>query len=91
MSIIQAMQQQGRSVPPNMASTLENLSETQGAPEADESEYSEEGEEEDMSEFDEDEDEDTEEDPHPAEQSAPVQYGPERPPHQQPQAKVNGH
>lgn len=91
MSIIQAMQQQGRGVPPSMASTLDScFSDSHGGGEGDEeSEYSEEGEEEDMSEFD--EDEDTEEDAQPAESSAPVTYGPERPPHQQAQPSVNGH
>lgn len=99
MSIIQGMQQQGRSVPPAMTGAVEGLTGSGANAEhggADESEYSdeeddEEEDDEELSEFDED-DEDTEEDPQPSEQSAPVRYGPERPPHQQQaQAKVNGH
>lgn len=97
MSIIQQMQQQGRKVPPAAASTVEACyPESQGAAvvesrgegraegEGEDSEYSdEEGEEEGLSEFD----DDTEEEPQPSEQSAPVPYGPERPP----QPATNGH
>ncbi|CAH0040645.1 unnamed protein product [Clonostachys solani] len=90
MSIIQAMQQQGRSVPPSMASTMEScFSDSHGGGEGDdESDYSEDGEE-DLSEFD----DDTEEETQPTEQAPPVTYGPERPPQQQPKATttVNGH
>lgn len=85
MSIIKGMQDQGRAVPPSMASTLDKYYSEN--PQGDEeSEYSDEGEEEgDLSEFD--DDEDTEEDAQPSDNPMPV-YGPERPPHQQ--AKVNG-
>ena len=93
MSIIQQMQQQGRKVPPAAASTVEACyPESQGAAvvegqaegQGEDSEYSdEEGEEEGLSEFD----DDTEEEPQPSEQSAPVPYGPERPP----QPATNGH
>lgn len=88
--IITAMQQQGRPVPPSMASTLDScFSDSHRGGEGDEdSDYSEDGEE-DISDFD--DDEDTEEDPQPGEQSAPVPYGPERPPQQQPQASINGY
>lgn len=91
MSIIQAMQQQGRAVPPSMASTLDScFSDSHGGGDGDEeTDYSEEGEEEPISDFD--EDEDTEEDAQPTEPSAPVTYGPERPPHHQSQPSVNGH
>lgn len=85
MSIIKGMQDQGRAVPPNMASTLDKYYSEN--PQGDEeSEYSDEGEdEEELSEFD--DDEDTEEDAQPSENPTPV-YGPERPPHQQ--GQVNG-
>ncbi|POR31032.1 Alpha-taxilin [Tolypocladium paradoxum] len=89
MSIIQQMQQQGRKVPPGLASTIESCySNSQGGGEGDESDYSDEGEEEELSEFD---DDDTEEEPQPTEQlGRPVTYGPERPP-QPPQPATNGH
>lgn len=89
MSIIQQMQQQGRKVPPGLASTIESCySNSQGGGEGDESDYSDEGGEEELSEFD---DDDTEEEPQPTEQQGrPVTYGPERPP-QPPQPATNGH
>ncbi|KAI9149533.1 CAAX prenyl protease [Paramyrothecium foliicola] len=82
MSIIQQMQQQGRKVPPNLASTVDTYADVQGGEshgeaegegegeaEGDESDYSEgEEEEEELSEFD----DDTEEEPQPLEQGAPV-------------------
>ncbi|KOS17101.1 Alpha-taxilin [Escovopsis weberi] len=80
MSIIQQMQQQGRKVPPGMASTRER---------EEEEEELEEGEDEELSEFD----DDTEEEPQPSEQEVPqraerpVPFGPERPP----QPTTNGH
>ena len=93
MSIIQQMQQQGRKVPPGMASTVESVySDSHGGVEGDESDYSdeegeegeeEEEEEEELSEFD----DDTEEEP---QASDAVPYGPERPPHPVP-ATTNGH
>jgi len=100
--IIQAMQKQGRTVPANMASTLEScFSDSYGGGAGDEeSDYSaDEGE--DLSEFE----DDTEEEQHqqqqqPQQQSqnlpvrkGPVTYGPERPPPSQPQPtpSVNGH
>jgi chromosome segregation ATPase len=93
MSIIQAMQQQGRSVPPSMATTLESCF-SDGHAGDEESDYSEDGEEGGMSEFD----DDTEEEPQPADKvpgdkTTPVTYGPERPPQQQQQsqATINGH
>ncbi len=91
MSIIQAMQQQGRAVPPSMVSTLDScFSDSHGGGEGDEeSDYSEDGDEDEISDFD--DDEDTEEDPQPVGSSAPVPYGPERPPRQQAQPSVNGH
>lgn len=99
--IIQAMQKQGRTVPPSMASTLEScFSDSYGGGEGDEeSDYSVDGEEEeDLSEFE----DDTEEEQHqqqeqkpqnPPERKGPVTYGPERPPPSQPQPtpSVNGH
>jgi len=91
MSIIQGMQQQGRQVPPNLASTLDSYNDPhpQGEGDEEESEYSE--EEEELSEFDEaEDDEDTEDEVRSGSQAAPV-YGPERPPHQQVQHSVNGH
>ena len=101
-SIIQAMQKQGRPVPPSLSSTLEScFSDSHGGGEGDEeSGYSDEGEddedddeeedgedEEDMSDFD----DDTEEEAHPVQRSVPVTYGPERPPQPQAAASVNGH
>lgn len=87
MSIIQQMQQQGRKVPRETATTVEastvevcppdNQEHGAAEGEGEESEYSEEeGEEEGLSEFD----DDTEEEPQPSEQGPPVPYGPERPP-----------
>lgn len=93
LSIIQAMQQQGRAVPPGT-----NLDASFSGPHGkrndnEDSEYSEEAEEEDdMSGFE--DDEDTEEEAQPAAPpNAPVTYGPERPPApaQQPRPTVNGH
>ncbi|CAM1507925.1 Fc.00g047730.m01.CDS01 [Cosmosporella sp. VM-42] len=89
MSIIQQMQQQGRKVPPGMASTVESVySDSHGGVEGDESDYSdEEGEEEEeLSDFD----DDTEEEPQANDQGATVPYGPERPPQPVP-ATTNGH
>ncbi|EHK42340.1 uncharacterized protein TrAtP1_011565 [Trichoderma atroviride] len=94
MSIIQQMQQQGRKVPRETATTVEastvevcppdNQGHGAAEGEGEESEYSEEeGEEEELSEFD----DDTEEEPQPSEQGPPVPYGPERPP----QPTTNGH
>ncbi|KAK1243931.1 LOW QUALITY PROTEIN: hypothetical protein MKX08_002069 [Trichoderma sp. CBMAI-0020] len=94
MSIIQQMQQQGRKVPRETATTVEastvevcppdNQGHGAAEGEGEESEYSEEeGEEEGLSEFD----DDTEEEPQPSEQGPPVPYGPERPP----QPTTNGH
>lgn len=89
--IIQAMQRQGRAVPPSLTNTLEScFSDSHGGGEGDEeSDYSVEAEEEEeVSEFD----DDTEEEGQPPEQAAaPVTYGPERPPQPQPAASVNGH
>ncbi|KAK5993950.1 Gamma-taxilin [Cladobotryum mycophilum] len=74
MSIIQQMQQQGRKVPPGMASTVESCYPDNngggggGGVEGDESDYSdEEGEEDELSDFD----DDTEEEPQPNEQERP--------------------
>lgn len=103
--IIQAMQRQGRPVPPNLASTLEScFSDSHGGGEGDEeSDYSIDGDEDDEEEGEEEEgeeeeeevsdfdDDDTEEEVQPPERAAPVTYGPERPPHPQPAASVNGH
>ena len=102
MDIVQAMQQQGRAVPPNMVNTMnsafsDNQASSNGGPGVEDSDYSAEGDEELGSEPGEDEDEydeDTEEDIPATEASAPVAYGPERPPQQQiqqPQQSVNGH
>ncbi|KAL3959130.1 hypothetical protein ACCO45_007292 [Purpureocillium lilacinum] len=68
MSIIQQMQQQGRKVPPGMASAVESsYSNGQGGGDGEESDYSDEGDEEGLSEFD---DDDTEEEAQPADQPA---------------------
>lgn len=90
MSIIQQMQQQGRKVPPALASTVESCySDSHGGAEGDESDYSdEEGEDEELSEFD--DDDDTEEETQGNEQGA-VTYGPERPPQPVAAATTNGH
>lgn len=87
LSIIQAMQQQGRTVPPNMASAIKGMSDNHGGGEGDdESSYS--NDTDDLSEFD----DDTEEESQPAtKQTAPVPYGPERPPVQQAPTPINGH
>lgn len=87
ISIIEQMQQQGRKVPPAMATTLESCySDSNGHVEGDGSDYSdevdevdeeEEGEEDDPSE---DFDDDTEEEPQLAEEAPLRPYGPERPP-----------
>lgn len=90
MSIIQQMQQQGRKVPPGMASAVENTyPNANDNGEGDESDYSEEEGEDDgeLSEFD---DDDTEDEPPSNDQGAPVPYGPERPPQPAP-AATNGH
>lgn len=86
--IIQQMQQQGRALPPGMASTVESCySDSQGGGEGDDSDYSdEEGEEGEVSEFD----DDTEEEPQASDASPRVPYGPERPP-ELAKAATNGH
>ncbi|KAK2048521.1 myosin-like coiled-coil protein [Colletotrichum somersetense] len=86
-SIIEQMQQQGRKVPPGMATTLESCySDSNGHMDGDGSDYSDDDEvEDDPSEFD----EDTEEEPQPTDAEPPRPYGPERPP--APQATTNGH
>lgn len=96
MSIIQQMQQQGRKVPPGLASTIESCYTNDeggdnGEGEGDESDYSDEGEEEGLSEFD----DDTEEEAQPTEhqqqqqqQGQTVLFGPERPPQPQPSSQV---
>ncbi|KAF7558061.1 hypothetical protein G7046_g5891 [Stylonectria norvegica] len=68
-NIIHQMQEQGRKVPVNISSTVENgYSDSHGGAEGDESDYSdEEGEDEELSEFD----DDTEEEPQPNEHDGP--------------------
>lgn len=87
--IIQAMQKQGRTVPPSMASTLEScFSDSYGGNEGDEeSDYSVDGEDDELSEFD----DLTEEEARLRQRSVPVPYGPERPPQPKPAPSVNGH
>lgn len=86
--ILQAMQDQGRQIPPGMAATVNSvMSPGHDGGEGDESAYSNE----EPSDFDEDDD-DTDEEQPPSVPSATVTYGPERPPvPTQAATAVNGH